>query len=225
MRRAHVRAVTAATMTCVIGVAGLNSAGAQSATTATAYVNADTGKPTANSDVTSGSSCASPDQDDTQAVTSGATAATGNVHVDACLADTAGAAIDGQASFESSGVGSIFKCPDADMAGPKTAAVSGSRCTHSGFEMANSEYHVRLASAQAGEQTVVFCEDPQGDGCADAAVKSTVTITWAPRGGAATGIAVDPSRPLAPVGVAAALAVLAALGLARSVVETSPSRR
>jgi hypothetical protein len=190
----------------------------EEAASAVAYVNPDTGKPTANGDVEPGSSCENADQQDTQVITTSATEATGNVHVDACLKDASGAALDTQASFDVSGVGEVFKCPDADMGGPKTSTKTETRCTHSGFESANSEYHIRLTSSEGGTQTITFCADPQGDGCADASVTSTATITWAPRGGVATGTAAveDPTGPTSPaVMAAAALVLLAGAGVAR----------
>lgn len=150
------------------------------------YINPDTGMPTANPDVDPGSECETPDQTDTQAVgdeTSGA----GNVHNDACLFDAAGADVDEQVAFESDGVGVIFACPDPDGDGPKTATNSGDRtlCVLSGFETGgdngaagDGEYHARLVSATSGNQTVTFCADPEGDGCANATATDVISIDW-----------------------------------------------
>ena len=46
---------------------------------------------------------------------------------------------------------------------------------------ANSEYHVRVVSATAGVQTVTFCADPEGNGCADASDVSTCASRGAHR--------------------------------------------
>jgi hypothetical protein len=174
-----------------------------------AYVNPDTGKATFNPNARSGSDCASPDQSDTQPLGDEADG-TGNVHVDACLFDGS-TKVDTQAAFEVSGVGKVTGCPDADMTGPKTATKTDTSCLHTGFEAANSEYHVRVTSATAGVQTVTFCADPEGDGCANAESTSVVRITWgAPTGGVAAG-GTTTGLPSGPVAVAL-LALLGALG-------------
>ena len=151
------------------------------ATTASSYINPDTGAATANPNVNANSSCETPDQTDTQQVSpAGSTA--NNVHNDACLFDALGFDVDAQVSFDSSGVGVISGCPDPDGAGPKTATNSGTRCTLSGYQetgaMGDFEYHARLNSQVPGTQTVVFCLDPEGNGCADATIKSSITIVW-----------------------------------------------
>ena len=111
----------------------------------------------------------------------------GNVHNDACLFDDQGIDVDAQVAFEASGVGVISACPDPDGAGPKTAALSPDRqlCVQSGFETGGTngaagdgEYHARLVSATDGTQTVVFCADPEANGCADAATTDTIVVTW-----------------------------------------------
>lgn len=180
-------AVTAA---LALAVAGLGVAAPAQAQTGgerpVAYINPDTGKETENPGVAAGSDCESPVQADTMALGDEATGA-GNVHVDACLFSGSDR-VDVKAAFEVSGVGVVAACPDADKEGPKTAVKTENRCVQDGFEEANSEYHVRVVSATAGVQTVTFCADPEGNGCADASDVSTVRITWgAPQGGVAAG--------------------------------------
>lgn len=159
--------------------------GVQAATVASSYINPDTGAATENSNVAADSSCESPDQDDTQAV-SPAGETTSNVHNDACLFDDLGLDVDAQVSFDSSGVGVVSACPDPDGAGPKTATNDGTTCTLSGYQetgMAGDfEYHARLNSEVAGTQTVVFCADPEGNGCDDATISDTITIDWVETG-------------------------------------------
>lgn len=188
--------------------------------TPASYINPDTGKPTENPDVDPGSECETPDQTDDQPVVVDPMA--DNVHNDACLFDAGGARVDTQATFESSGVGTILACPDPDgmdlpgmEADDKTATLSDSdgdggndRCVLSGFEDANTEYHTRLVSDTAGTQTVNFCEDPEGDGCANAPSVDTITINWTaddqpdpdqpdpgqvPEGGVDTGVGPPPT--------------------------------
>lgn len=150
------------------------------------YINPDTGMATENPDVDPGSECETPDQSDSQAVGDEA-AGTGNVHNDACLFDARGGDVDAQVAFESDGVGIIFGCPDPDGDGPKTATNSAdkTRCVQSGFEVGGAngaagdgEYHIRLVSDTAGTQTVTFCADPEGDGCANATSTDEITVTW-----------------------------------------------
>ncbi len=89
--------------------------------------------------------------------------------------------MDAQVSFESSGVGVISACPDPDGDGPKTVTNDGTTCTMSGYQETfpgELEYHARLNSEEAGTQTVVFCADPEGNGCDDATISDTITITW-----------------------------------------------
>ena len=176
-----------------------------------AYVNPDTGKATANPNARAGSSCGNPDQADTQPLGDEATG-TGNVHVDACLFDGT-TRVDTQAAFEVSGVGKVTGCPDADMTGAKTATKTDASCLHTGYEAANSEYHVRVTSATACVQTVTFCADPEGDGCGNAEATSVVRITWgAPTGGvAAGGTTTSSGLPTGAVAVAL-LALVGALG-------------
>ena len=157
--------------------------GVQVVDSASSYINPDTGAATENENVNDDSSCETPDQDDTQTVSS-AGGTENNVHNDACLFDALGFEVDAQVSFQSSGVGVISGCPDPDGDGPKTATLSGDglTCTLSGYQetgMAGDfEYHARLNSEVAGTQTVVFCEDPEGIGCDEATVSDTITITW-----------------------------------------------
>lgn len=177
---------------------------------AVSYFNPDTGMPTENPDVDPNSGCGdeegeAPDQDDTQPVVTDPM--TDNVHTDACLFDDAGARIDVQAAFQVSGVGSASACPDPDgmdiegmEADDKSATLSNgdTLCVLSGYEDANEEYHVRTISDEPGTQTITFCADPEGNGCDDAELTSTTTVTWTddgddagevPQGGVDTGLA------------------------------------
>ncbi|CAN5256708.1 hypothetical protein BH24CHL10_BH24CHL10_08030 [soil metagenome] len=151
------------------------------AASAASYINPDTGAATENPDVDPASECETPDQSDTQEV-SPAGETINNVHNDACLFDESGIDVDAQVSFESSGVGVISACPDPDGDGPKTATNDGTTCTMSGFQETGMpgdlEYHARLNSEEAGTQTVVFCADPEGNGCDDATISDTITIDW-----------------------------------------------
>ena len=45
---------------------------------------------------------------------------------------------------------------------------------------------MRLVPASAGIQTVRFCADPDGNGCADATDVCTVSITWGEPTGSVT---------------------------------------
>jgi hypothetical protein len=173
-----------------------------------AYLNPDTGKPTENPGVRTNSECESPDRSDTAPLTD-EMSGEGNVHVDACLFKGS-TRVDTAAAFDVSGVGSIFKCPDPDMTGAKTAMKTGDTCLQSGWEDANKEFHIRLVSATAGLQTVRFCADPEANGCGDATQVSTVRIRWgAPSGSVAAGGSSE--LPWLPVGLAV-IAVLAAGG-------------
>lgn len=42
----------------------------------------------------------------------------------------------------------------------------------------DGEYHIRVVSATEGDQTVTFCADPEGDGCADATATDSIAVTW-----------------------------------------------
>jgi hypothetical protein len=179
-----------------------------------AYINADKGMATENPNVDASSECETPVQRDTQSL-GDESSGSGNVHVDACLFDGS-TRVDTQAAFTVSGVGTISGCPDPDKEGPQTSMKTGNSCVLSNFEAANMEYHVRVVSATAGQQTVNFCADPEGDGCGNAAATSTVRITWgAPVGGVATGGALDGGVPVPPA--LAALGALAAAGAALAV--------
>ena len=179
-----------------------------------AYINPDKGMATENANVAATSECETPIQTDTQPLGTEADGK-GNVHVDACLFDAANMRVDTRAAFTVSGVGVISGCPDPDKEGPQTSMKVGSSCVLSNFEAANSEYHVRVVSGTAGSQTVDFCADPEGDGCANAEQKSTVRIMWgSPTGGVATGGRTDGgSLPVAPVGVAVVAFVAAGAAL------------
>lgn len=182
-----------------------------------AYFNPDTGKDTENPGVDPNSGCDQPAQSDTAPLGDEASGS-GNVHVDACLFDGS-TKVDVKAAFETTGVGVVTACPDADKEGPKTATKSDTMCLQDGFEADNSEYHVRVTSASAGLQTVRFCADPEGNGCGDAADVSTVRITWgAPAGGVAAGggLPQDDNRQLvALLALGAAAAAAGAVGTAR----------
>ncbi|MBM7804953.1 hypothetical protein JOD57_000790 [Geodermatophilus bullaregiensis] len=157
---------------------------------AASYVNRDTGAPTENPDVDRGSSCADPDQRDRQRLSDpGAT--NRNVHNDACFLDRQGQKVNGPASFQSSGVGSISACPDPDgAAGPEYSRLSDTNgdgrndlCFQSSYQMTGAagdlEFHARFNnSTTAGTQYVVWCADADANGCRDERVKDDVTIKW-----------------------------------------------
>jgi len=169
----------------VAGAAGLwlmsgGVAGAEPGVPARAasYINPDTDlAATSNPDVDPGSECGSPDRVDLQVV------GTTNVHVDACLftseapRDADESDVDAPASFQSLGVGFITACPDPDNAGAKTSKLRDTNsdgrndlCTQSGYQMktgmdGNEEYHARMNSTTPGGQVVLFCHDPDADGC------------------------------------------------------------
>lgn len=152
---------------------------------AVSYINPDIGAATANPDVNANSNCFTPDQSDTQRLSPAGTT-TNNVHNDACFFKWSGdTKIDGPASFESFGVGLISACPDPDGAGPKVAILSADRkrCFQSGFQekgiAGDREFHARLNNTTTtGTQTVVWCYDPERDGCSNTRVKSTIRIEW-----------------------------------------------
>lgn len=159
---------------------------------AVSYINPDIGAATENREgVNRNSSCFSPDQlDETQKLSPAGTT-TNNVHNDACFfgwysgGDTLQAKIDGPATFESTGVGLISACPDPDNAGPKVAILSADRksCFQSGFQekgtAGDREFHARLNNTTTpGTQRVVWCYDPERNGCSDSRVKSTVSVNW-----------------------------------------------
>lgn len=161
---------------------------------ASSYINPDIGAATANPDVDPGSSCFSPDQFDRQAFSPAGTA-TRNVHNDACFLGRDGQMLDGPASFESRGVGSISACPDPDNAGPKVAVLSDRNrdgrndlCFQSGFQMKDTagdrEFHARLNNntGTAGSQYVTWCSDSDRDGCSDEWNRSSIRIDWSADG-------------------------------------------
>lgn len=229
-------AIFAATGLALVG--GFGVAGAQSPKTGpVSYINPDKGMPTANSDVDQASSCETPDQSDSQTVGEESSGA-GNLHNDACLFDASGNKVDAQVAFESSGAGLIFGCPDPDGDGPKTASNTKNRtlCVLSGSESGGAngaagdgEYHARMISGTPGIQTVTFCPDPEGDGCANAAARSSINITWSaaasgttattavPTGGVQTGRALPGSgSPVLPLVSGLALATILGLALRTS---------
>lgn len=161
---------------------------------AVSYINPDIGAATANADVDPNSSCFNPDQYDTQRLSDAGTA-NRNVHNDACFFGRWGSysgsnteKVDGPASFESTGVGLISACPDPDGLGPKVSVLSADRkrCFQSGFQekgvAGDKEFHARLNNRTdlggPGTQRVVWCYDPENNGCADSRVKSTVSVNW-----------------------------------------------
>jgi len=200
MIRRNKAGVLGATAVCLgfLAVGGPAGGETPAPVRAQAYIRADTGLATFNPDVSSNSNCATPDQSDIQQVSDAGTVAR-NVHVDACLfssAATAGATqsdVDVPATYELFGVGTISGCPDPDGAtGPKTAVrhdhnVDGNfeHCHQSGYQMTaaagNLEYHARVNSLQPGQSRVLFCSDPDQDGCLDESVVSQVAIGWTPR--------------------------------------------
>lgn len=165
---------------------------------AVAYINPDVGSATFNADVNDNSSCDRPDQRDSQQLSDAGTT-NRNVHIDACFFGSRGGEaasgpdrnttkVDGEASFESSGAGIISGCPDPDGAGPKFSALSADKltCFQSGYQQrgvaGDLEFHARFnntsALGGAGLQTVVWCYDPEQNGCADARAKTIVRIDW-----------------------------------------------
>jgi hypothetical protein len=160
------------------------AAAQQEGVSVTAYINPDVGEPTELSQVDPRSSCDEPVTSTTQPIGE-VDAGTNNVHIDGCVRGLVGTPIDTQVSFESSGVGTIFACPDPGEG--KSSSRTADRCTLTGYEDDNLEYHVRVVSDSPGTQTVTMCVDEAGDGCADADETSTVTIEWAPAGAALTG--------------------------------------
>lgn len=164
---------------------------------AAAYVRNDAGLATFNPDVNPSSNCATPDQADVQTVGAPGTTSN-NVHVDACLFGSSAPAgatvsdVDVPATFELFGVGTISACPDPDGAGPKTAARHDhngdgafEHCHVSGYQSTGTgalEYHARINNTStAGQSRVLFCYDPDQDGCLDETVRNQVAIGWTPR--------------------------------------------
>lgn len=183
----------------LVAVAGVGGASPSAVPArAASYVVRDAGLPSFNPDVNVPSNCAQPDSDDIQTLSPPGSAAN-NVHNDACLF-TSGASgnlsdVDVQASYQSFGVGMISACPDPDAVpngvnGPKTAVVKDTNgdgrndlCTQSGYQVKGTagdrEYHARLNnSTSPGQQRVIFCYDPDGDGCLDESVRSQIAIGW-----------------------------------------------
>ncbi len=158
----------------------------QKARRAVSYISADTGLSTANPNVDSDSSCSNPDKFDTQKVSSFSDGSS-NVRVAGCLlgSDDNSDRIDTTGSYETSGVGGIYACPDPDGGGPKTSRATDTdgdglndRCTLSGFDADTLEYQVRLLSEVSGNQIVVFCADANANGCADERTRSRAEINW-----------------------------------------------
>lgn len=189
----HRKLVSLLTLGAIIGLTVASVAVAQAApregpTRAVSYINPDTGKPTFNPNVDPNSECASPDQFDSQKL-SVRGQADRNVHNDACLF-VPGARFDGPASFVSFGVGFVSACPDPDGAGPKVAITydrngdgNADRCFMSGYQETgmdgDREYHTRLDNfTMPGSQGVLFCYDPENNGCNDARVVSRIIIRW-----------------------------------------------
>jgi hypothetical protein len=178
--------IAASAIALLVGTSA--AVGAEAPTTASAYVNPDTGTATENGNVAEGSSCMSPDRRDRQAL-SDEGGSNRNVHVDACLSTSDGAPFDGMATFASTGRGSISACPDPDQAvaqvpqvmnGPRLAFVHdhdgdgrNDHCHQTGYQerdaAGDEEYHVRVNNdTKRGRQRVTFCYDPEQDASADA---------------------------------------------------------
>ncbi len=159
---------------------------------AASYINPDTGAATENPDVDSDSSCYDPDQRDRQRLSDPGTA-NRNVHNDACFLDRNGQKVNGPASFQSYGVGSISACPDPDGAGPEYSRLSDTDrdgrndlCFQSSYQMTGAagdlEFHARMNNtSMPGTQYVVWCADGDADGCRDERVKDDITIRWTSR--------------------------------------------
>jgi len=177
----------------VLAQSGLAS-GATAPVRATAYVRADIGLATFNPDVNPNSNCATPDYDDVQTNSAPGTTAN-NVHVDACLFSSGAAPgatvsdVDAPVTYEIFGPGTISGCPDPDGAGPKTSVRHDhdgdgnfEHCHQSGYQSTGTgalEYHARVNNtAGAGQTRVIFCSDPDQDGCLDEAVRNQVAIGW-----------------------------------------------
>ncbi len=213
-RTTSVRRMTGAALAVLTAAVGpvlvLAPAASAAGERPSAYINPDKGMPTENPNVAASSECETPERSDSQPLGNEADGK-GNVHIDACLFRANDDRVDTQAAFTVSGVGVISGCPDPDKEGPQTSKKTGNTCVLSNFEAANREYHVRVVSGTAGQQTVSFCADPEGDGCGNAESSSTVRVTWgAPTGGVATGGSSDPHLPVAPAAIA--LVAFAAAG-------------
>ncbi len=151
------------------------------------YINPDTDLTTANPNVDSDSSCENPDMFDTQLVSSFGDGST-NVHLAGCLLSDRNdnsSRVDATASYETSGVGGVYSCPDPDRDGPATATATDTdgnglndRCTLSGYDPDSLEYHARFLSEISGSQIIVFCADTNANGCADERVRSRAEINW-----------------------------------------------
>lgn len=156
---------------------------------AASSINPDTGAATANPDVNANSSCFTPDQYDRQKLSDAGTA-NRNVQNDACFLDDDGDKVDGPASFQSFGVGSISACPDPDGAGPTFSILSDTNrdgrndlCSQSGYQetgmAGDEELHARMNNtSMPGTQRVVWCEDDDMNGRGDERNKSSITIEW-----------------------------------------------
>ena len=159
---------------------------------ASSYINGDAG---ANADVDPNSSCFRPDQYDMQRFSDpGPNPGNRNVHNDACFLDRNGNKLNGQASFESSGVGFISACPDPDGAGTQTARLTDKNgdgrndlCFQTAFQTTGKagdfEFHARMNNTgTAGTQYVTWCSDRDADGCSDEWNKSSIRIDWSADG-------------------------------------------
>ena len=159
---------------------------------AASYINPDTGAATANPDVNGNSSCVDPDQRDEQRLSDPGTV-NRNVHNDACFLGSGGQKVNGPASFQSSGAGSISACPDPDGAGREYSRLSDTNgdgrndlCFQSSYQKTGAagdfEFHARFNNtSMAGTQYVVWCADADADGCRDERVKDDITIRWTTR--------------------------------------------
>ncbi len=200
LRAATALVVAGGAVAAGTGMAAGGATGSGPAVRATAYVAADTSLATQNPDVDVPSNCGRPDMVDIQTLSPSGSVAN-NVHVDACLftaAAPAGATAsdaDGPATFESFGVGGVSACPDPDGAGPRTSTVHdhdgdgrNEHCHLSGYQLRGTagdlEFHARFNnSTAAGQQRILFCLDPDQDGCLDESVRAQVALGWVPPSG------------------------------------------
>ena len=178
--------VTLAALALVSASSGLANATGETTGRAASYINPDIGAVTENPNVNPNSDCLTPDRNDAQEVSPAGTT-TNNVHNDACFLQN-GEQVNGPASFQSFGVGSISACPDPDGAGPEFAVLSDTNgdgqtdlCYQSAYQTGkgagDTEYHARMNSVVAGRQLVVFCSDADADGCRDER-NSAIIISW-----------------------------------------------
>ncbi len=161
---------------------------------AVSYINPDTGAATQNNNIDPNSSCFNPDRYDEQQRLSDPGTTNRNVHNDACFLGgrswSGDDRVDAPATFESFGVGFISACPDPDGPGPKVAIARDTDgdgqidfCFQSGYQETGKagdlEFHARMNNTtESGDQTVVWCYDPDKNGCADETIKDVINVLW-----------------------------------------------